>query len=67
MLLDWRPVSSADGGAGMSGDGEVWTSGGEGARGGAVLATGSEGGAGRKRAAWNVPMTLATRKLKSGG
>eukprot|EP00965_Chrysotila_dentata_P156211 5160875-Pleurochrysis_carterae.AAC.1 len=54
MLLDWRSVSSADGGAGMSGDREVRTSGGGGTRGGAALAMGSEGGAGRKHAKWNV-------------
>eukprot|EP00965_Chrysotila_dentata_P179736 5934630-Pleurochrysis_carterae.AAC.1 len=64
---DWRPVLSADGVEGTSGDGEMRTSGGVGGRGGVALAMGSEGGAGRKRAEWNVPMTLATRKLKSGG
>eukprot|EP00965_Chrysotila_dentata_P069490 2295631-Pleurochrysis_carterae.AAC.1 len=50
MVPDSRPVSSADGGAGTSGDGEVWILGGRDARGGVAAATGSEGCAGWKRA-----------------
>eukprot|EP00965_Chrysotila_dentata_P033290 1108799-Pleurochrysis_carterae.AAC.4 len=65
--MDSRPALLAGGAEDMSGDGALRTSGGVGGRGGAALATGSEGGAGRKRDEWNVPMTLATRKLKSGG
>eukprot|EP00965_Chrysotila_dentata_P085338 2815445-Pleurochrysis_carterae.AAC.3 len=62
MAPDWRPVSSADGAAGTSGDGEVLISGGRDIRGGVAVAMGSEGCAGWKRAVWNVPMTLAGKR-----
>eukprot|EP00965_Chrysotila_dentata_P165377 5461381-Pleurochrysis_carterae.AAC.1 len=62
-----RPASLAGNAEGTSGGAALRFSGGVGKRGGAALAMGSEGGVGRYRDEWNVPITLAMRKLKSGG